>query len=157
MKKKKAGSNNILSLPKVEHEYTAISKFHAGIKLEGWMVKAIRNGNISVSGSAYVRPKNNEMFLHGIHVKPLDQNGMFIERNTDPVLKVLLKKKEILKIIEGEQRDGCTIVLRKLFWDNQFVKAEIWLAKGKKLYDKRQALKDKDVKRTKDRDLKNSF
>jgi SsrA-binding protein len=82
---------------------------------------------------------------------------MFIERNTDPVLKVLLKKKEILKIIEGEQRDGCTIVLRKLFWDNQFVKAEIWLAKGKKLYDKRQALKDKDVKRTKDRDLKNSF
>lgn len=147
---------DIIVVKKTKFEYHKQASFTAGLKLEGWMVKAIRAGNISISGSAFVRPQNGEMFLFGLHIKPLEQANSFSAKNPDPVIKLLLNRREIDSLIGAEQRDGCTVVLHRLFFKDGLIKAEIWLAKGKKQHDKRQTIKERDDKRSAQRAMKNA-
>jgi SsrA-binding protein len=144
----------ILSAKKVNHEYIVEDTYKAGIKLEGWMVKSIRAGRIAASGIPFVVFTNGEAFVTGLKITPLEQANTFSVIESSLPVKLLLNKREINKLIEAQQKNGYTVVLRKIFWEKHLVKAEICLGKGKKLYDKRNTLKERDSKRDTQRAVK---
>lgn len=153
----KKGQHDILLVKKTHHEYHKVKRFEAGVVLEGWMVKAIRAGRISVANSVYVRPQHGELFVFGLHIKPLETTNTFSTPNPDPTIKLLLKRREIDAMIGGEQRDGHTIVMPRLYWDRHLIKAELWLAKGKNQQDKRQSIKNREGDRATQRALKGAM
>lgn len=131
---------------KAFHNFFISNCVEAGISLEGCEVKSVRLGGVSILDS-YVTIKNGEMFLKNAYIKPYEKANVFKakERRTR---KLLLHRNEILKFEREVKEKGYTIVPTKLYInDDGLVKVEIGLAKGKKLYDKRQTLKDKQVKR----------
>ena len=131
---------------KAFHNFFISNCVEAGISLEGCEVKSVRLGGVSILDS-YVTIKNGEMFLKNAYIKPYEKTNVFKakERRTR---KLLLHRNEILKFEREVKEKGYTIVPTKLYInDDGLVKVEIGLAKGKKLYDKRQTLKDKQVKR----------
>lgn len=139
---------------KAYHDYFIEDTFEAGIALKGTEIKSVRNGNVNLKDS-FVRIKDNEAFLENMHISPYEQGNQF---NHEPMRnrKLLLHKKEILKITNILKAGGLTIVPTKLYFNKgSKVKVEIGIAKGKKLYDKRQDLKEKDAKRDMEKALKN--
>jgi SsrA-binding protein len=137
-------------------EYFIIEEFTAGLKLKGSEVKSIRKGNVNIS-EAYCYISNEEVFIKNMHVSEHAQGGKF--NNHEPLRerKLLLKKKEILKLIEKTKQVGFTIIPISIILSNiGFIKLEIGLAKGKKLYDKRQSIKVKDLNRDLQQTLKNT-
>ncbi len=135
-------------------EYQFIEKYDAGIVLTGTEVKSIRLGKINIT-DAYCFIKNNEVFIKNMHISPYEQAGKF---NHDPLRerKLLLTKHEINKLKRSVKEDGLTIVPIKLYINNKgLAKIQIALAKGKKLYDKRESIKKKDVERELQRKFKN--
>ena len=122
-------------------------KFIAGIVLTGTEIKSIRKGMLNLKDS-FAKIEDNEMFLYGMHISPYDQGNRY-NHKPDRVRKLLLNKREILKIQDKVKKDGVTIVHLELFLTNGFAKLEIGLAKGKKLYDKREAI----TKKTQERDI----
>jgi len=147
---------SILTAKKVNHEYTVEDTFKAGVKLEGWMVKAIRAGRVAASGIPFIVITKGEVFVVGLTISPLVQANSFSDNASDKPIKLLLNKREIDKLIGAQQKQGYTVVLRSLFWERNLVKAEVCLGKGKKLYDKRQSLKERDNKRETQRVVKSS-
>ena len=136
----------IANKKKAFHNFFISNCVEAGISLEGCEVKSVRLGGVSILDS-YVTIKNGEMFLKNAYIKPYEKANVFKakERRTR---KLLLHRNEILKFEREVKEKGYTIVPTKLYInDDGLVKVEIGLAKGKKLYDKRQTLKDKQVKR----------
>lgn len=139
---------------KAYHDYFIQDSYEAGIELQGTEIKSVRNGNVNLKDS-FIRIKNNEAFLENVHISPYEQGNRF---NHDPLRtrKLLLHKKEILKLINTLKEGGLTIVPTKMYFNHgSKVKIEIAIAKGKKLYDKRQDLKEKDAKRDIEKALKN--
>jgi SsrA-binding protein len=150
----KKGKNTILQNKKATFEYEIMETFVAGVQLEGWMVKSIRANRISASDGVYAKIINGEVFLIGLHIKPLESKNTFSKTDDQPTLKLLLNKKEISKLIGAEKEKGQTLILKNLFWQKHLVKATICLAKGKKMHDKRQDLKKKQMERETQRALK---
>lgn len=139
---------------KAYHDYFIEDTFEAGIALMGTEIKSVRKGNVNVKDS-FVRIKDNEAFLENMHISPYEQGNRF---NHEPLRtrKLLLHKKEILKISHTLKAGGLTIVPTKLYFSRgSKVKVEIGIARGKKLYDKRQDLKARDAKRDMEKALKN--
>ena len=137
---------------KAYHEYFILEKFEAGISLAGTEVKSIRMGKCSVK-EAYVQIRKGEVFIVGMHITPYEKGNIF---NKDPLRerKLLLHKREILKL-QGQIREkGLTVVPLQVYLKDSLVKVEIGLARGKKLYDKREDLKKKEDKRETDRAMK---
>lgn len=132
---------------KAFHDYHIFDKFVAGIVLTGTEIKSIRAGEINLKDS-FAKIEDNEMFLYGMHISPYKQGNRY-NHKPDRVRKLLLQKREILKIQDKVKKDGVTIVPLELFLIRGFAKIEIGLAKGKKLYDKREAI----AKKTHDRDI----
>lgn len=134
------------------HEYFIEEKFEAGIALYGTEVKSLRAGNVNMKDS-YCHVEGGEMFLLGMHVSPYEKGNVF---NRDPMRerKLLLHKREILKISQSAARDGYSIVPLSLYFKRGKVKAEIALVRGKKLYDKRESIAKKDRERENQRFLK---
>ncbi len=126
--------------------------FEAGIVLKGNEIKSVLAGKISLSDS-YVVIKNGEAILKNCYIQPWQISSNWVD--TRPDRKLLLHKEEILKLERKKQEKGYAIVPTKVYYKNGLVKVEIALAKGKKLYDKRDVLKDKAVKRDIERELKN--
>lgn len=129
------------------YEYTILQKYIAGIKLQGSEVKSIRNGKVSIS-EAYCFISNGEIFIKGMNISEYKEGGK--HNNHEPLRdkKLLLNKKEILDLKEKTSQKGLTIIpLEVILTDIGFFKIEIGLAKGKNLYDKRQTIKEKDIKR----------
>lgn len=126
--------------------------FEAGIELQGSEVKSIRNGNISLNES-YAIIKNGEAFLLNVHIAPYEKGSHY---NPDPkrTRRLLLHKREILKIQSKIQEKGYTLVATKVYFKQALVKVELGIAKGKQLYDKRRAIQEKEQKRTVDRMIK---
>jgi SsrA-binding protein len=138
---------------KAYFEYQILQKFVAGIQLQGSEVKSIRAGKVSIA-EAYCFINNGEIFIKGMHVTEYKEGGK--HNNHQPVRdrKLLLKKKEILKLQENISQKGLTIVpLEIILSDTGFIKLEIGLAKGKNLYDKRNSIKEKDLNRELERNL----
>ncbi len=133
-------------------EYTIIDKYIAGIQLQGSEVKSIKDGKVSIS-EAYCFVTGGEIFIKGMHVSEYKQSGT--HNNHIPVRdrKLLLKKKEIIKLSEKILQKGLTIVpLELILSDHGYIKLEIGLAKGKNLYDKRASIKSKDAKKEMERE-----
>lgn len=152
-KDKKASPGQIASNKKAFHDYHIEERFEAGLVLEGWEVKSIRDARVQLKES-YVMIRGSDAYIIGMHISPLSTASTHV--NPDPVRtrKLLLHRKEIDKLIVGSQRKGQTIVPLSLYWKRNRVKIEIALAKGKKLYDKRESLKEKAVARDIDRAIK---
>lgn len=141
---------SIVQNKKASHDYFIEERFEAGISLEGWEVKAIRAGHVQVK-EAYVVVRNEEIFLIGCHVTPLTAASTHVQ--PDPVRnrKLLMHGEEIRKLIGKVERAGYTLVPLDLHYTRGRVKLEIGLAKGKKQHDKREAEKDRDWQREKQR------
>ena len=132
---------------KAFHDFLIFDKFIAGIVLTGTEIKSIREGQVNLKDS-FAKIEDNEMFLYGMHISPYKQGNRF-NHKPDSVRKLLLQKREILKIQDKVKKDGVTIVPLELFLTRGFAKIEIGLAKGKKIYDKREAI----AKKTQERDI----
>ena len=155
-KKKKADNSNTIALnKKARHDYFIEQSLEAGISLEGWEVKSLRDGRVQIKES-YVILKNNELFLFGAHISPLASASTHVNPDPTRTRKLLLHRLEINRLRDKINQKGATVVPLKLYWTRGKVKLEIGVAKGKKAYDKRQDIKDRDWKRDKERTLKDS-
>lgn len=139
--------------PKAYHDYFIEDKYEAGIELFGTEVKSIRQGNVNLKDS-YCLTKDGEMVLHGAHISPYEQGNIF---NKDPrrPRRLLMHKREILRLHAKVKQDGYALVPLSIYFKGPRVKVEVGLARGKKLYDKRDAAAAKDAKREMDRAVKN--
>ncbi len=137
---------------KAYHDFFILDTHEAGIALHGTEVKSLRMGKCSIKES-FIRIENGEMFIYGMHVSPYEKGNIF---NKDPmrVRKLLLHKSEINKLLGKIKEKGMSIVPLKVYLKGSLVKVEIGLAKGKKLYDKREDIAKKDQKREAERDFK---
>lgn len=142
---KKAEENIIASNPKARHDYFVESTLECGIELIGTEVKSVRLGKVNLKDS-YAQIKNNELYIYGMHISPYEQGSIF---NKDPLRtrKLLVHKQEIQKLVGLIKQKGVTLVPLSLYWDRNHIKVELAIAKGKKLYDKRQDIAKKDAER----------
>ena len=142
----------IASNKKAYHDYFIEDKYEAGIALHGTEVKSIRMGQVSVKES-YIRIEKGEALLYGMHISPYEKGNIF---NRDPlrVRKLLLRRAEINKISGKLQEQGYTLVPLIVYLKGNLVKVEIGIAKGKKLYDKRESIAKKDMQREAEREFK---
>ena len=140
---------------KAFHDYTIFEKFVAGIVLTGTEIKSIRKNAINLKDS-FCKIEDNEIFLYNCHISPYEQGNRY-NNKADRTRKLLLTKKEILKMNSKIKKDGYTIVPLEVFITKGFAKVEIALAKGKKLHDKRDDIAKKDQKREMDRASKGKY
>lgn len=146
-KNKKVISNN----RKAFHDYTIFDKFIAGIVLLGTEIKSIRKGAVNLKDS-FAKIEGGEIYLYNCHISPYEQGNIF-NHEPERVRKLLLNKKEIEKMLGKIKKENYTIVPLELFLVNGFAKLEIGLAKGKKLYDKREDI----AKKSQDRDMQRAM
>ena len=132
------------------HEYHLESRFEAGIALQGWELKSIRAGRMNMV-DAYAMVKAGEIFLFGAQITPLIQASSHVVTDDRRTRKLLLHRHEIDKLVGKVERDGYTLIPTAAYWKGNKVKLELALAKGKQSHDKRQASKDRDWARDKQR------
>ncbi len=147
--------NNIKSIAqnkKATHDYFVLDTYECGISLAGTEVKSVRAGNVNLKDS-YASIKGGEVFILGMHISPYEKGNIF---NKDPLRdrKLLLHKYEINKLTGKLKEDGLSLIPLKIYLKGSKVKVELALAKGKKLYDKRQSIAEHDAKRNIDRKIK---
>lgn len=137
---------------KAYHDYFIEDKYEAGISLAGTEVKSLRMGKCSVKES-FIRIENGEVIIYGMHISPYEKGNIF---NKDPLRprKLLMHKYEINKIAGKMAEKGYTVVPLQVYFKGSLVKVEIALARGKKLYDKRQDIAKKDMRRESEREFK---
>lgn len=140
---------------KARHDYFIEQTLEAGIVLSGTEVKSIRLGKVNLKDS-YAGIKNGEVILYGMHISPYEQGNIF-NKEPERDRKLLLHRYEINKLIGYIQQKGMSIVPLQVYFKRGKVKIEIGIAKGKKLYDKREDIAERDAKREIDRNLKESF
>ena len=137
---------------KAFHDYFIEETFQAGISLAGTEVKSLRQGKCSLKES-FIRIENMEAFLYSMHISPYEQGNVF-NKNPLRTRKLLLHKSQIRKIFGAIQATGYTVVPLKVYFDRGLVKVDIGVAKGKKLYDKRQTIAKNDQRRQAEKDFK---
>jgi SsrA-binding protein len=137
---------------KARHDYFILETYEAGIALTGTEVKSLRAGKVNLKDS-YGHVINGEMYLENMHISPYEQGNRF---NADPLRrrKLLLHKRQILKLYGQVKQEGLTLAPLKLYFSRGKVKVELALCKGKKLYDKREASATRDAKREMERGYK---
>lgn len=149
---KQQGVKEITANRKAFHEYFVLERFEAGIELAGTEVKSIRAGNVNLKDS-FCTVKNGELFVRGMHISPYEQGNIF---NRDPMRprRLLMHKREILKLNARIMQDGVALIPLSLYFKDSRVKLELGLCKGKKLHDKRDSEADRQTKRDIDRVMK---
>ena len=152
--KDKANGGGTIALNKrARHEYHFEDKFEAGLALQGWELKSIRAGRANIT-EAYAVVRDGVLFLFGAQITPLIQASTHVITDDRRTRKLLLHRREIDTLIGRVQRDGFTLVPTALYWKGNKVKAELALAKGKQTHDKREASKERDWDREKQRVLR---
>lgn len=154
--KKKDGGSTIALNRKAGHDYHIEQRIEAGISLEGWEVKGLRSGRLQLKES-YVRIIDAEAFLIGAHISPLSSASTHVSPNPTRQRKLLLKRSELSRLIGLTERAGYTLVPTAMYWKRGRAKLEVGVGKGKKQHDKRDAKKDLDWKREKERLFKKSL
>lgn len=149
---KESGSRLIANNKKAYHDYFIEDTYEAGIELAGTEVKSMRMGKCSIKES-FVQIEHGEVFVYGMHISPYEKGNIF---NKDPLRtrKLLLHQYEIRKIAAKIAEKGFTLVPLKVYFKGSLVKVEIGIAKGKKLYDKRQTIAKNDQRREAEREFK---
>ena len=148
----KSNGKMVANNKKAYHDYFILETYETGIALHGTEVKSLRMGKCSIK-EAFVRPDGEEMFVYQMHISPYEKGNIF---NKDPLRtrKLLLHKYEIRKIMGQVAQKGYTLVPLKVYFKDSLAKVEIGLARGKKLYDKRDTIAKKDQRREAERDFK---
>ena len=150
-KEKGKGAGGTIALNKrARHDYQLEERFEAGLALQGWELKSIRAGRANI-GESYAVVRDGEMFLFGAQMTPLISASTHVVTEERRTRKLLMHRREIDNLIGRIQRDGYTVVPTALYWKGNKVKIELALAKGKQTHDKRQADKDRDWARDKQR------
>ncbi|MES9971373.1 MAG: SsrA-binding protein SmpB [Candidatus Thiodiazotropha sp.] len=149
-KKKNSGGSTIALNKKANHDFFIEDRYEAGIALQGWEVKSLRDGRAQIKES-YVTIKDGEAFLFGAHIVPLSTASTHVHPDPTRTRKLLLHRSELNKLIGLVERKGYTLVPTAMYWKKGLAKLEIGLAKGKKMHDKRASDKDRDWKREKER------
>ena len=149
------GTNNfklVANNKKAYHDYFIDDKYETGIELYGTEVKSIRMGKCSIK-EAFVRIENGQVYIYGMHISPYEKGNIF---NKDPLRqrKLLMHRREIDKLLSKIKEKGFTLVPLQVYFKGGLVKVEIGLARGKKLYDKRDDIAKKDAKREMERSFK---
>ena len=152
---KKDAQKIIAENRKARHDYFVIEAFEAGVELFGTEVKSLRGGGVNLKDS-YCDIDGGEIFALGVHISPYEMGNIF---NRDPLRpkKLLMHKREIMKIAGLISREGYTIVPLSLYFKGSYVKMCIGLCKGKKLYDKRESIAKRDADRNIERHMKERF
>jgi len=134
------------------HEYLILERFEAGMVLSGTEVKSLRMGQVQML-DCYARIEDGEVWVHHMHIAPYTHGNIY---NVDPMRKrkLLMKKMEISRLLGKTKEQGLALIPLKMFWDGDWAKMEIGLAKGKQLHDKREAIAKKDIQRDVQRQLK---
>ncbi|MBM3265167.1 MAG: SsrA-binding protein SmpB [candidate division Zixibacteria bacterium] len=142
----------ITSNRKARHEYTVLETYEAGIELQGTEVKSLRDGKANL-GDSYAGIERNEVYLYHLHISPYEQGNIF---NHDPLRKrrLLLHREEIRKLVGRVVEKGLTLVPLKLYFRHGRAKVELALARGKKQYDRRDAIAEREAQRDIDRTLR---
>lgn len=154
--KEKANSGALIALnKKARHEYFIEERFEAGLALQGWEVKSLRERRVNLKES-YVLLKDGEVWLFGAHISPLPTASTHVHPDPVRTRKVLLHSSEIARLIGAVERRGYTLIPLSLYWKKGKAKLEVGLAKGKKEHDKRAAIKERDWQREKARVLKDA-
>ena len=148
----KTSKKLIANNKKAYHDFFIEDTFEAGISLHGTEVKSLRMGKCSIK-EAFVRIENGEVFVYGMHISPYEKGNIF---NKDPlrVKKLLMHRYEINKLMGKKKEKGLTLVPLKVYFKGSLVKVEIGLARGKKLYDKREDIAKKDQRREAEKEFK---
>lgn len=151
----KEAKKMIANNKKARHDYFIEETYEAGISLHGTEVKSLRMGKCSIK-EAFVRVEKGEVYIYGMHISPYEKGNIF---NRDPlrVKKLLLHKYEINKMMGQMQQKGYTLVPLNVYFKGSLVKVEIGLAKGKKLYDKRQDIAKRDQQREAEKQFKKNM
>ncbi len=146
------GIKTVASNRKAYHDYYILEKYEAGIELAGTEVKSIRAGRVNLK-DAFCQVKNGELYVYGMHISPYEQGNIF---NKDPMRdrRLLMHRQEIRRLYAHVKQDGYALIPLSLYFKNSRVKVEVGLAKGKKLYDKREAMAERAAKRDMDREMK---
>ena len=144
---------NLVQNRSAHHEFFIEEKYEAGIELFGTEVKSVRMGKVSLKESYCEIDKNGEMFVHGMHISPYEKGNIF---NRDPLRpkKILMHKREIMKLLGTVNQKGLTLIPLDMYLKGQRVKITIAVARGKKLYDKRDDAAKRDAGRLIERTLK---
>jgi len=140
---------------KAHFEYQILDKYEAGIQLKGTEVKSIRAGKSSIN-DGYIVEEDNELYVKNMNISTYDQGNI---NNHEPLRKrkLLLHRKEIEKIVRAIKEKGITVIPLKLYFKRSIIKLEIALGKGKKLYDKRETIKDRDNKKSLEREMRMKY
>lgn len=151
----KKENNTVATNKKAYHDYFVLEKYEAGIELFGTEIKSIRAGRVNLKDS-FCSVDDGEMFVIGMHISPYELGNRF---NRDPLRKkkLLLHKKEIMKLFGESQQQGLSIIPLELYIKNGRAKLSIGICKGKKLYDKRAVQAKKDANRTIEREFKERY
>lgn len=152
MAKKKTDGKLIANNKKAYHDYFILDTYEAGISLAGTEVKSLRMGKCSIKES-FIRIENGEVWIYGMHISPYEKGNIF---NKDPMRqrRLLMHKREILRLFARIKQDGYSLIPLSIYFRGSRVKLELGLAKGKKLYDKRDSAAARDAKREMDRAIK---
>jgi len=148
----KTGTKLIAVNRKARHEYFVLETFEAGIELVGTEVKSLRMGGVNLKDS-WCTVDDGELFVKGMHISPYEKGNIF---NRDPfrVRKLLMHKREIMRLLGRVKQDGLTLIPLSLYFKSSRVKMELGLCKGKQLHDKREDMARRDAKREIDRAMK---
>lgn len=151
----KIGTKLIAQNKKAYHDYFVDDEIEAGIELTGTEVKSIRLGRVNLKDS-YISCKTGEAILIGMHISPYEHGSFY---NHEPLRsrRLLLHKKEINKLIGLTSQQGCTLIPLKLYFKGQYVKLALGICRGKKNYDKRASIAERDAKRNMDRAIKEKY
>jgi SsrA-binding protein len=139
----------------VRHEYFIEDSYEAGLCLEGSEVKSVRAGNVNLKDSfCYVR--DGEVFVKNMHIAVYDKSGAFNTRDAKRDRKLLLNKREILKIKSMAEQKGYALVPVRLYFKDALIKMELGVCRGKHTFDKKETLKERDIKRSAERDIRSA-
>ncbi len=153
MAKQKSGTSTIALNKKARHDYFIEDRLEAGLALQGWEVKSLREGRVQLT-DAYIIIKNNEAWLLGFHIAPLLSASTHVTPDPTRTRKLLLHRHELDRLIGAVERKGYTLVPLALYWNKGKAKLELALSRGKQSHDKRATEKDRDWEREKQRLLR---
>ena len=150
---KAQGIKQMAANRKAFHDYFVLDRYEAGIELFGTEVKSVRAGTLNLKDS-YCTIKNGEIFVRGMHISPYEKGNIF-NRDPDRVRRLLMHRKEILKLNARVMQEGVALIPLSVYFKDSRVKVEVGLCKGKKLYDKRESDAKRQAERDMDRHMKN--
>ena len=153
-KQKKVSPGSIAQNKKALHEYFVDTRFEAGVSLAGWEVKSLRAGKVQLTDS-YVLLKDGEAWLLGSHITPLQTASTHVIADPTRTRKLLLNKRELERVEAAVAQKGYTCVALALYWSKHLIKCEIALGKGKKEFDKRDTMRERDSNRELQRAVRN--